>query len=62
LSGEKLPGALKVTAVDPAGVIMAITHTTLPFTGVQFHPESVMTGDQGFRILSNWLAASEMNK
>jgi para-aminobenzoate synthetase component 2 len=33
---------------------MALQHRTAPLTGVQFHPESVMT-EGGHRLLANWL-------
>jgi anthranilate synthase/aminodeoxychorismate synthase-like glutamine amidotransferase len=49
-----LPGVLRVTATG-GGVIMAVQHRELPATGVQFHPESVLTPD-GKRLLSNFLA------
>lgn len=37
--------------------VMAIRHRTLPAEGVQFHPESVLTGE-GMGILRNFLGAS----
>jgi para-aminobenzoate synthetase component 2 len=33
---------------------MALQHRDLPLTGVQFHPESVLT-EGGHRLLANWL-------
>mgnify|MGYP001033634899 CR=1 FL=1 len=49
-----LPGDLKITAKDDEGSIMAISHAKFNVKGVQFHPESVMTGP-GKQIISNWL-------
>jgi anthranilate synthase/aminodeoxychorismate synthase-like glutamine amidotransferase len=46
----------KVSARTPDGVIMAITHRTLPIDGVQFHPESILT-TEGKKLLRNYLAA-----
>jgi len=40
-------------AVTAANELMAITHNTFPLTGIQFHPESVLT-PSGFQILQNW--------
>lgn len=40
---ENLPEALKITAVDKEGMIMALQHKKYEVSGVQFHPESIMT-------------------
>jgi anthranilate synthase/aminodeoxychorismate synthase-like glutamine amidotransferase len=45
---------LKITALCPAGEIMAVQHVTYPMFGVQFHPESVLT-EQGYALLKNFL-------
>jgi anthranilate synthase/aminodeoxychorismate synthase-like glutamine amidotransferase len=52
---KSLPDALRITARSDDGVIMAVTHSTRPLFGVQFHPESVLT-ESGHRLLSNFLA------
>ncbi len=44
----------KVTAKTEDGVIMGIQHTSLPFYGVQFHPESIAT-EYGHQILKNFV-------
>ena len=49
-----LPAELMVTARTPDGIAMAIAHRTQPLWGVQFHPESILTG-QGLKILRNFL-------
>lgn len=51
---ESLPTALKVTAEDPDGVIMALTHRQYDVRGMQFHPESVLT-DNGKKLIENWI-------
>jgi para-aminobenzoate synthetase component 2 len=49
-----VPPALQVTATTIDGVIMGIRHRQLPIEGVQFHPESILTGS-GHQLLANWL-------
>ena len=51
---EQLPSCLNITAVDDENNIMSFEHKQLPITGVQFHPESILT-PQGDSIISNWL-------
>lgn len=51
---ETLPIDLEVTGNTESGVVMAIEHRTLPISGVQFHPESVLT-EHGHQMLGNWL-------
>lgn len=52
-----LPDELRVTAETASGVVMAIEHRTAPLTGVQFHPESILT-EGGYRLLGNWLESA----
>jgi anthranilate synthase/aminodeoxychorismate synthase-like glutamine amidotransferase len=51
----EVPEPLRVTARTSDGEIMGIAHRTLPIYGVQFHPESIATGD-GKAMLSSFLA------
>jgi para-aminobenzoate synthetase component 2 len=52
---DTVPHELEVTGATDSGVVMALQHRELPLFGVQFHPESVLTGG-GHRLLANWLA------
>jgi anthranilate synthase component 2 len=50
-----LPRALRITAWTREGEIMGLRHRQLEVEGVQFHPESILTG-QGKALLGNWIA------
>ena len=51
---ESLPADLTVTAETDDGVVMGLSHKSLPAHGVQFHPESIAS-EHGFLILKNFL-------
>lgn len=51
---EDLPDCLELTAWTQEGQIMGISHKTLPYYGVQFHPDSIAT-DYGKQIFANFL-------
>lgn len=52
---EPLPDILKTTAFTSQGEVMGLRHKEYPIFGVQFHPESILTG-YGKKILQNFLA------
>jgi anthranilate synthase/aminodeoxychorismate synthase-like glutamine amidotransferase len=54
---DTLPDCLEVSAHTDDGVIMGVRHRQLLVEGVQFHPESILTG-QGKPLLANFLALS----
>lgn len=49
-----LPEVLKITALDEEGMIMSLQHKHYNVSGVQYHPESIMT-EEGKSILRNLL-------
>lgn len=56
---ESLPPDLVVTAESQDdGCIMGVRHRQFPIEGVQFHPESILTGE-GARIIGNFLSGRD---
>lgn len=54
------PAELEVTAQTGEGMIMGVRHRRYPhIQGVQFHPESILTGE-GKRLLSNFLQGAQV--
>jgi len=53
-----LPEDLEVSAWTAEGELMGLRHRKLAVEGVQFHPESILTG-AGKKLLANFLAMTE---
>ncbi|MFM9018435.1 MAG: anthranilate synthase component II [Actinomycetota bacterium] len=51
---QSLPDVLEVSAWCDGDVIMGLRHRDLPVEGVQFHPESILSGE-GKSLLGNFL-------
>ena len=51
---DSMPAILQITATSEDGTIMGISHLDKNITGVQFHPESVLT-PLGKEILCNFI-------
>jgi GMP synthase (glutamine-hydrolysing) len=50
----KLPAGFKISAKSVEGAVASIAHVTLPYFGIQFHPEVTHT-ESGSQILKNFL-------
>lgn len=55
-----LPSCLEITAQTDDGEIMGIRHKELPISGVQFHPESILS-EYGYELLKNFLRQNGKN-
>ncbi|MFO7879078.1 MAG: aminodeoxychorismate/anthranilate synthase component II [Bacteroidales bacterium] len=51
---SRLPQQFSLLASSDENIVMAISHETYPWTGLQFHPESYMSS-HGVQILANWI-------
>jgi len=49
-----LPDCLEISATSPDGLLMGVRHKSYQVEGVQFHPESILTG-VGKQLLNNFL-------
>jgi anthranilate/para-aminobenzoate synthase component II len=58
LAPDTIPAQLAVTATADDGTVMGLRHRDHPVEGVQFHPESILTGC-GHELLANFLSRCE---
>jgi anthranilate synthase component 2 len=58
---SSVPDVLEITARTDDGEIMGVRHRTLAIEGLQFHPESIMTGD-GKALLGNFLERCRLSR
>ena len=56
VDGDTIPDSLRITARNEKGLVMALEHTKYKLTGVQFHPESLLT-EKGLVLIENWVSA-----
>lgn len=57
---EELPNCLKGIAYTTEQELMALQHQDYPLTGIQFHPESILT-KEGLQLLNNWLLSLNLS-
>jgi anthranilate synthase/aminodeoxychorismate synthase-like glutamine amidotransferase len=55
VEASSVPECLEITARTADGLVMGLRHRQLPIEGVQFHPESILTGQAGKDLLANFL-------
>lgn len=58
---DALPDALRVDARTADGLVMALSHRSRPFWGLQFHPESVAT-EHGEALVANFLRLARAHR
>jgi len=51
---ESMPSCLEISAETSDGIVMGVRHKEYAVEGMQFHPESILTGE-GKKILDNFL-------
>ena len=56
---ELQPLAWEVTDKENGPVLMSVKHTGKPFWGVQFHPESICTAEEGHKMIAKWWSAAQ---
>ncbi|MBP3512150.1 MAG: aminodeoxychorismate/anthranilate synthase component II [Prevotella sp.] len=54
VSKDGFPGCLEITAESDDGHIMGLRHKKYDISGIQFHPESILTPD-GRTMIGNWI-------
>ena len=54
VSKINFPKELTVTSENEDGIITSLKHNNYNITGVQFHPESILT-EHGMQLIRNWI-------
>lgn len=51
---ELVPLAWDLSDPENGPIFIAAKHASKPFRGVQYHPESICTNDEGHKLVENW--------
>ncbi|KAF2137306.1 uncharacterized protein K452DRAFT_236069 [Aplosporella prunicola CBS 121167] len=57
--GDLLPLAYDTAVPANGPVLQAVAHAAKPFTGLQYHPESICTSPAGAQVVRNWWAGAK---
>ena len=52
---DTMPDELEISAQTADGEVMGVRHKTFALEGIQFHPESILTGENGRQLLRNFV-------
>lgn len=52
---ETMPDELEISAQTADGEVMGVRHKHFALEGIQFHPESILTGENGRHLLRNFV-------
>lgn len=52
---ETMPEELEISAQTADGEVMGVRHRSFALEGIQFHPESILTGENGRHLLRNFV-------
>ena len=47
-------GPIEASPLRAVAVLMAVQHSSRPFYGIQFHPESICSSKEARQVISNW--------
>ena len=57
-SDNKPDATSEILSPSPQRVLMAVRHVSKPFTGIQFHAESICSSEDARRVIDAWWAAA----
>ena len=55
IARDTMPDELEISAQTADGEVMGVRHKILAIEGIQFHPESILTGENGRQLLRNFV-------